>query len=674
MKLLRPAALALTLVLPASWCGAESGLDRALDTRLDRLVLQAQERPAAALQALRKEQAPAHASQLRFAEGQMQVHAGELVVAGKIADELAAQPGGKQRAELLRALIADHDGALAPAADAARRSLTGLEGECPRGREAEAIAAGCDFRTAMAALRVIWREQSSLGALASAVDSAERAQALARAANDSFHDASISADLALFKQELGQGDEARRWLASALTLAQDDPLAMAGVKIAEARVAVRRGDKSSQLRAYEEALGFAQRAGAEHTLAKIQVSLTDLHMHNGRPALALEYAGKALPATLRFKDLRLERTLRHNAAVCHIMLRQFDAARRALQRSTELAETQPDPVRRALELREIGEAWAAAGQPREAIAAFHLERELSAQTDARNRETQLQALQLKYDSGRKQRDLELLKADRALKDRQLANRDLARWVGIAVGLLALLSVVLVGLMLKRVRMANKRLKANEQLLRAQSERDALTDLANRRHFLAVMQSQPEGRLNGALLMVDIDHFKHVNDRHGHASGDIVICEVARRIAHAVRHEDLVVRWGGEEFLVFAPGVEQTSLQLLAERILFSVGNSPVTIATGPLRVTVSIGFAHFPLPPDHLQVPWEQAVNWADKALYTAKAQGRNCAIGIVDVAARDEAALQQLEADFDAACSSERVRLRKIVGPQEPALGAGTD
>jgi diguanylate cyclase (GGDEF)-like protein len=147
-------------------------------------------------------------------------------------------------------------------------------------------------------------------------------------------------------------------------------------------------------------------------------------------------------------------------------------------------------------------------------------------------------------------------------------------------------------------------------------------------------------------------------------GDVVIRDVAQRISDAVRAEDLVVRWGGEEFLVFAPNVSQDTLSLLAERVLNSVGGQPVATENGPLRVTVSIGFAHFPLPPGLLRQHWEQAVNWADMVLYTAKAQGRNRAVGIATVDAQDAAALLEIEADFDAACHSQRVRLLHIAGP----------
>ncbi|MFX7853744.1 GGDEF domain-containing protein, partial [Acinetobacter baumannii] len=122
---------------------------------------------------------------------------------------------------------------------------------------------------------------------------------------------------------------------------------------------------------------------------------------------------------------------------------------------------------------------------------------------------------------------------------------------------------------------------------------------------------------------DIDHFKNVNDWHGHAAGDAVIVEVARRIRAAVRDTDLVVRWGGEEFLVFSPELPGTDLALMADRILRGIGGEPIMTGEGPLRVTASIGFASFPLGGSVgacLRLQWEQAVNWADMVLYKAKA------------------------------------------------------
>lgn len=640
------------------------------EAQLDALVRRAYDRPDEALARLRELAPEVDPQQLVYAEARMRIHAGELEPARAAATRLAAQPATRDRALLLEALIAERQGRTAEAAEAAARALTGLETLCRREAEASSLTQGCDWRAAWDALRIVGRGHNMQGATVRAEGTARFALALARAAQEPTAMLISMGDLAVAALAQGQPERAADWIEQARKVAEDAPepeLAQARVKVYEAVLARRRGDAKAVLQAQEAALVLAKQAGAVHQVALAQSNLVDAYMHQGRAAQAVEIGMQALPVLQRFKDVLLERVLRHNLAVARIKLRQFEPAKREIARVAELREGQNDTAMRVRELRELSEAWAEAGQPKEALAVFHDERELTAVANQRNREASLEELRRKYDSTRKQRDLELLTRDRNIKDQQLGNRKLAQQVGIAVAVLFGLSLVLAVVMVRQVRAANRRLKANQALLRAQSERDPLTDLANRRHFLAVMDQQSGAQFNGALLMVDIDHFKHVNDEHGHAVGDVVICEVARRLSQAVRSEDLVVRWGGEEFLIFAPDVSQEQLAQLAERMLNTVGATPVATEDGPLRVTVSIGFAHFPLPPSRLQLHWEQAVNWADMALYTAKAGGRNRAMGIATVDARDTDALLQIEADFDAACSSERVSLRRVLGPPAP-------
>jgi diguanylate cyclase (GGDEF)-like protein len=223
------------------------------------------------------------------------------------------------------------------------------------------------------------------------------------------------------------------------------------------------------------------------------------------------------------------------------------------------------------------------------------------------------------------------------------------------------------MMYLRMRELNRTLVKHEALLRAHSERDALTGLANRRQFREVMRVRGgERAFKGALLMVDVDHFKRVNDHYGHAAGDRVLVEVARRLGAATRGADLVARWGGEEFLVFAPDVDGPELDHLAERVRLAMNSAPVVLENGTaIETTVSIGYAAFPLPASHVDVTWEQAVNLADLSLYTAKNQGRNCAVGIVRTTAVTSEALREVEADIAQARHDGRVTLR--VSP-EPA------
>ena len=123
--------------------------------------------------------------------------------------------------------------------------------------------------------------------------------------------------------------------------------------------------------------------------------------------------------------------------------------------------------------------------------------------------------------------------------------------------------------------------------------------------------------------------------------------------------------------MLAPGLARADTEALALRLLQAVAGTPVPLAGGPaLAVTASIGHAAFPLPPHHVPLRPEQAVNLADMALYTAKSQGRNCAVGIVAVQAADADALRAVEADFERAWSEGRVHLRIDRGPSPPAAG----
>jgi len=565
---------------------------------------------------------------------------------------------------LLRALIADRSGQTTLATALAKQALDGLEAHCLPGEELSSIALGCDFRTAWQVLSLVARDEFSRGEFITAAASTKRALALASAGGDRALMAISQVTLAWLSLRMDDAVETARWMAIAQETARGDDLALLRVRAFQpAILGARNPEMRRQL--LEEVVRFALRLGALRRAAQVQISLSDYYLHQRQPARALALAQQALPVLQKFKDQRLERILRHNMSVAQIQLHQFDAARQSMVRVEALRRGQEDLAMRAIEMRELGDAWEAAGQPREAIQAFHAERELHQQLNTNNRDAALQELKAKYGSDAKQRDLELLKRDKVLKDQQLANLRLAQQVGLAVAVLLGLALLLALIMVRRVREAHRHLKANQLLLRAQSERDPLTDLANRRHFLAVMAQHAQEDFDGALLMVDIDHFKRINDERGHAAGDTVICEAARRLAHAVRAEDLVVRWGGEEFLVYAPGVSQEQLALLAERILCSISTLDVALESGPLRVTASIGFAHFPLPPTGLHLHWEQAVNWADMALYMAKAQGRNRAIGVASVNAADRQDLLDIEADFDAACTAGRVTLLQVVGPQ---------
>ena len=125
---------------------------------------------------------------------------------------------------------------------------------------------------------------------------------------------------------------------------------------------------------------------------------------------------------------------------------------------------------------------------------------------------------------------------------------------------------------------------------------------------------------GGVLILDIDHFKSINDRYGHEGGDRILTALGLRLQASLRAKDIVARWGGEEFLVVLPDIDASELLRIAERLRISVAEVPFFLPTGPLAVTVSIGVALMG-PGDR---SFEDGTLQADAGLYAAKAQGRD--------------------------------------------------
>jgi diguanylate cyclase (GGDEF)-like protein len=156
-------------------------------------------------------------------------------------------------------------------------------------------------------------------------------------------------------------------------------------------------------------------------------------------------------------------------------------------------------------------------------------------------------------------------------------------------------------------------------------RDALTKLFNKRYFLERLDGElrfaKRHNTNVAVLMADVDHFKQINDTYGHLAGDAVLAHVAQLIARAVRNEDVVARFGGEELAIILRQVPIEAAAHLAERLRKLVEGNPTKNGTGTIKTTVSIGVAGFP---DDKIDTVTALLEAADQALYRAKHAGRN--------------------------------------------------
>ncbi|MBN2497337.1 MAG: GGDEF domain-containing protein [Deltaproteobacteria bacterium] len=160
-------------------------------------------------------------------------------------------------------------------------------------------------------------------------------------------------------------------------------------------------------------------------------------------------------------------------------------------------------------------------------------------------------------------------------------------------------------------------------LKRLNEADPLTLLHNRRHLqqrlpVEIQRARRRGKRLAA-AMLDIDHFKRVNDTHGHDVGDEVLCEMAERLRRVSRASDVVVRWGGEEFFVLFLDASLTQASKVAERMRATVFEQPFETSAGPIQISISLGVAELGGKDDSARLERR-----ADQALYRAKRSGRN--------------------------------------------------
>ena len=263
------------------------------------------------------------------------------------------------------------------------------------------------------------------------------------------------------------------------------------------------------------------------------------------------------------------------------------------------------------------DSYEALGNYAAALADFRQYIQLRETLVERMRNEQTIALRLQFDSNRRDMENQRLLAETQLREQQLqAMMRMRQWQWVAIALAGLLLLVLSTLAVRQV--------IRLRQMRTLAMSDPLTGIANRRSLerqgnTAVADAQAHGT-HLCLLSLDIDHFKRINDNHGHAAGDTVLRQVAQACQNALRQFDLLGRIGGEEFIVLLPGAELEQAIDVAERLRRCVESLRFPDELTELRVTISLGVTKLHQTDRDLSA---LAIR-ADRALYRAKAGGRN--------------------------------------------------
>ncbi len=406
--------------------------------------------------------------------------------------------------------------------------------------------------------------------------------------------------------------------------------AIAEAKMLLGRAFVEQGDTSKGRKLLQEAMAFAQSSGQLKLLQEGRLALARAYMKEQSFELAL---AEARTGTI---EARKHRDLRDQISFLSLQLNAF----------VSLGE-----FKKALDIQSVIQ------QLREAL------------LDTENKSA-IEGLQAEIEVIRQSHTLEKLEESKELALAQAEQEKLQTTLVWSISLAALLFTFLIWsrykqrqqtIILRRevrqqtltLQEKNEELQAAYRTLEEVSLRDSLTSLYNR-HYL---ESQLPGEIRRSqfssnqstdtnkskqdllCLLIDIDHFKRINDDYGHIAGDKVLASFAQVLKHVFRLTDLIIRWGGEEFLVVCRQSNREELPELAERCREMVASTPFDIGLEkPINITCSIGFSL--LPPDrkdNFDMAWERTFAVVDYALYAAKLSGRNGWVGVIETLNNNE-------------------------------------
>ncbi len=410
-----------------------------------------------------------------------------------------------------------------------------------------------------------------------------------------------------------------------------------------------KGDLASAAQYFQAALDLAREA--ELPLGRAMNNLAYALREQGRLPEALAMFEETLAANEASKDAEATAIAQKNIGETLVRLGQRERAADFLERAYR-SYLDADIRPKRLELYPvIVENLEALGEHAEALRLMREFKDLNDETVTIDSNERIAKLESAIDLARTEQQLAISEGERLRQDAALLllQADQARqrmWAaGLSAGLIALGLIAV--LLYRQVRFKTRanhllqeknveiqaqhaRLAELNENIRQQSLRDALTGLPNRRFLEEHMRDRQAGesaREHGLLLMVDIDYFKRVNDQLGHLVGDQALIHVAEALLRCKRAQDLVVRWGGEEFLWLAHGADLDLAPALCSELQTQLSKNPFAHEGQAYPITVSIGFAPRPLWPTD-DCDWTLSLRVADDALYEAKRSGRNHWVG----------------------------------------------
>ena len=422
------------------------------------------------------------------------------------------------------------------------------------------------------------------------------------------------------------------------------------------------------LKYYEEAYEIMERLGNKRLMAKISQNIATAHVQKDRDfAKALEYYLQTLKL---LKEIGPESDIYYlisNIGYIYILIGEYSKALEYFEEALPLAQEMNDKKITALIFRNIAMSYKGNGDYKQAIEYFekciesckddfpvfkmscyselskiYLETHdyLKAYESAMQRvtlkdsmftlesEERIAGIQTKYETEKKEQQIVLLEKDKTISGMKLKRqRSLLLYLTGGIVMIFLFVLILSNLYRQKVKTAAALAVANGKLEEL-SRTDPLTKLWNRRYLHEIIELE-RTRIKRAFepfsfILMDIDHFKNVNDTYGHECGDYVLATMAVILRSAVRKQDLVGRWGGEEFLLFLPKTSLKGAITIAESVRKKIEDYPFSYSSKTIPVTATLGVSQF-----EKLLSVDECIKLSDDALYEGKESGRNRVVSV---------------------------------------------
>jgi diguanylate cyclase (GGDEF)-like protein len=463
------------------------------------------------------------------------------------------------------------------------------------------------------------------------------------AAGEGIESAKTAANIGIVYTSLGDFPKARDYYQRALAAfeAADWKPGIAGALVNLGAVAAKvgqqaldAGDAAAARREHQALKDYNERAealfqelgnhrGVAYAASNIGLALDRL----GQPELALAEHQRSLALRREVGDVFGTINSLLSLAATQRTLGHYEAAQAALDEAGKLVQPEAMNLLKDIAHQRVLLAEAR-GDYRAALAAERDASAMAAQIADKDQLARITALQDRFDADKAARQIDLLRSEAQVGELTIQRQRLATRLSV---LIAVLAVGLLLVLLSRVRVGQR----STRKLAVAARTDYLTGLPNRRHLFELMEGEVARVARGGppfcVLMADLDDFKRINDQHGHEIGDAVLCEVARRLREAVRRQDVVARWGGEEFLLLLPDTTEAGALALANALRERIASEPVAFAEDaePVSLSLTMGFCVC-----RAGIALDDCIRAADAALYEGKRAGKNRVVAMEAAAA----------------------------------------